>query len=80
MSRDPGVVTIELDGQEFMLAIGGAYEFGFRHPRRRIVTAYLQALKGQEMTLETFDGVVMRRRIRDLEHIWDTPQSGANGS
>lgn len=59
--------------------MGGAYEFGFRHPRRRIVAAYLQALKGQELTLETLDGVVMRRSARDLDHIWDTPQPETKG-
>ena len=76
LSGDPNIVTVEVAGQEIELAVGGAYEFGFRFPRRQIVAAYFVRLNGRDLALRTLDGKLFHRSLRDLENIWITPQPG----
>lgn len=73
---DKDIVTIEVEGQPVELVRGAAYEFGFRFPRHTIIAARFLRLNGRDLGLETLDGKLIHRSVRDLENVWDTPQPG----
>lgn len=76
MTDETDITTIEINGQPVELVRGAAYEFGFHFPRHTVIAARFLSIEGRDLTLETLDGRTIKRSVRDLENLWDTPQPG----